>query len=325
MRRALASLSGHIRSLLVCERGNIVALFAAAAIPLTLAAGIGIDAAKAYSVKVRLGAALDAAALAVGSSNPAQYTTAQLQQRMNNFFYANFPANSPIGTPQPPTMTVDSTNNHLLNFTVTATVDTVFMRMVGINTLTVSVANQVTRGITGLELALVLDNTGSMLCGDGGGCSTPSHISALITDANAIIDTLFAASADPTRLKIAIVPYVTTVNIGSACGNTATQGSPCVPLPYKDIYGNLIKDLNNNNITFDPTQTENTPEWRGCVIEPTSTPPNPPSNTTEDASNSGPDFSEPTGGWTQPWTAFYWKPQTNSTFTNVWNLTTSPI
>ena len=149
MRRALTSLSSQIRSLLACERGNIVAMFAAAAIPLTLAAGLGIDAAKAYSVRVRLGAALDAAALAVGSSNPSQFTNAQLQQRLNNYFYANFPANSPIGTPQPPVMTVDPNNSNLLNFTATANVDTVFMRMVGINTLTINVANQISNGYIG--------------------------------------------------------------------------------------------------------------------------------------------------------------------------------
>ena len=37
--------------------------------------------------------------------------------------------------------------------------------------------------------------------------------------------------------------------------------------------------------------------------------------------NSGPDFSEPTGGWTTPWTAFYWKPNTNQIGYNVWDLT----
>ncbi len=319
MRRALASLSGHIRSFLACERGNIIAMFAAAAIPLTLAAGFGIDAAKAYAVKVRLGAALDAAALAVGSSNPAQYTTAQLQQRMSNFFYANFPANSPIGTPQPPTMTVDPNNSNLLDFTATATVNTVFMRMVGLNTLTVNVANQITRGITSVELALVLDNTGSMMCGDGetSNCSQgTAHIDSLRTDAQQIIDTLFASSVDTSKLKIAVVPYVTAVNIGPAASSTGLLNTlvPNASGVYKDYNGNKIVDPTGANIVYDPTQTSlATNAWKGCVIEPTAT--------NEDNTGSGPDINDPALWQNLTFTAYNWKNGGSSSFTgsnNTW-------
>jgi len=315
MRRPLASLSRHIRSLLACERGNIIAMFAAAAIPLTLAAGIGIDAAKAYAVKVRLGAALDAAALAVGSSNPAQYTNAQLQQRMNNYFFANFPANSPIGTPQAPTMTVDPNNSNLLDFSATANVNTVFMRMVGLNTLTVSVSNQITRGITSVELALVLDNTGSMMCGDGGisNCSSgTAHIVSLKTDAQQIIDTLFAASIDTSKLEIAVVPYVTAVNIGPAASSTGLLNTlvPNVNGVYKDYKGNKILDPIGANIAYDSSQTSlATNAWKGCVIEPTAT--------NEDTTGSGPDINDPALWPNLTFTPYYWKSGTTNNFTGV--------
>ena len=314
MRRALASLSGHIRSFLACERGNIIAIFAAAVIPLTLAAGLGIDAAKAYSVKVRLGAALDAAALAVGSSNPSQFTNTQLQQRLNNYFYANFPANSAIGTPQPPTMTPDPNNSNLLNFTAQANVDTVFMRMVGINTLTVKVANQITRGITTVELALVLDNTGSMMCGDGGmsNCSSgTAHINALKTDAQQVVDTLFKSSADTSKLKIAIVPYVTAVNIGPAASSTGILNTlvPNVSGVYKDYKGNKILDPTGANIVYDPTQTSlATNAWKGCVIEPTAL--------NEDTNGSGPDINDPALWPNLTFTAYNWKTGGSSSYGN---------
>ncbi len=320
MCRALTLLSSWIKALLTCDRGSVIATFAAAAIPLTIAAGLGIDAARAYTVKVRLGAALDAAALAVGSSNPAQYTTAQLQTRLNNFFFANYPATSSIGMPVTPTMTYDPANNHIINFTATATVNTVFMRLAGINSLTVNVTNQITRGISGLELALVLDNTGSMLCGDNAGnCSQgvpPSHITSLVVDANEIVNTLFATSTDVNKLKIAVVPYVTTVNVGPAFSSAGVLNTYLLT-PYKDIHGATIKDFNNNNITYDATQTENTKEWKGCVIEPTTA--------NEDTTHIGPDITEPSGGWTTPWNAFYWKPNTNASGYNDWNLTTKPV
>jgi len=298
----------------------VFALFGLSVIPLAVAMGMGIDAARAYAVKLRLGSALDAAALAVGSTDPSAFTTAQLETRMKNYFNANYQASS-IGAPATPTMAYSPTSTQVINFTAQATVPTTFMRLVGINSLTVQVSNQVTRGISGLEVALVLDNTGSMLCGDGGtsSCNTgvpPSHITSLIADAKDIVDTLFANSSDPSKLKIALVPYVTTVNVGPAFAHSGILNT-YVPTPYKDIHGVAIKDFNNNPITYDSAQTENTPEWRGCVIEPTTI--------NEDSTGNGPDITEPAGGWTTPWTAFYWKPNTNASGTNDWNLTTKKI
>jgi Flp pilus assembly protein TadG len=321
--RCIFRLIRRLKSLRTAADGQVAMIFGLAAIPVTVAAGMGIDMTQAYIVKVRLTAALDSAALAVGSSNPAKYTTAQLTTRMQNYFNANFPATSLVTNPMPltPTMTVDPNDANIVNFAVSATVPTSFMRIVGINTMTVNASSQMTRGVSGLELALVLDNTGSMLCGDGGNsnCSQgvpPSHITSLVTYSNEIVNTLFSQSTDISKLRIAVVPYVTTVNVGPALSQSSTLNT-YVPSPYKDIGGNLIKDFNNNNITYDSTQTENTPQWRGCVIEPTTS--------NEDTTGIGPDITEPNGGWAGPWTAFYWKPNTNASGTNDWNLTTKPI
>jgi hypothetical protein len=49
-----------------------------------------------------------------------------------------------------------------------ATVPMVFMPLIGVNDITVSVTAQ-TKKTTGLEVAVVLDNTGSMLCGPNDG------------------------------------------------------------------------------------------------------------------------------------------------------------
>jgi Flp pilus assembly protein TadG len=317
---AISVLWSRIRSLPRSRRGSVFALFGLSMIPLTVATGMGIDAARAYAVKVRLGAALDAAALAVGSSDPAAFTKAQLETRMKNYFDANYHA-AAIGTPATPVMSYAPNSTQVINFTAQAAVPTTFMRLIGVNSLKVSVANQVTRGISGLEVALVLDNTGSMLCGDGGNanCNSgvpPSHITSLREDAKDIIDTLFANSVDPSKLKIALVPYVTTVNVGPAMSQSNVLNT-YVPKPYKDVKGNAIKDFNNNAITYNTTQTENTPQWRGCVIEPTAA--------NEDTTGIGPDITEPVGGWTAPWVPFYWRPNTNANGTNDWNLTTKPI
>ncbi len=285
--------------------GNVGMIFALAAIPLVLAAGIGVDMARAYAMRVRLGAALDAAALAVGSTNPIAFTQAQLQTRMQNYFNANYPSNA-LGTPTVPVMTYQGTGNNVINLTATATIPTTFMRIINVKNMTVNVSNQVTRGVTGLEVALVLDNTGSMMCGDGypSNCSEsvpPSHMDTLRTDAKNIVDTLFAATADPTKLAISVVPYVTSVNVGPALSQGSLLGTyvPTVNGAYVDYNGNKILDAFGNAITYDSSQSPTSLEWIGCVVEPTAA--------NEDTTGIGPDITEPSGGWIGPWTPYWWQ------------------
>src|SRR5580704_18215674 len=90
--RAMLTPFGKIISILfqIAERrdGAVAVIFGLAAIPIIIAAGMAIDTARAYMVKTRLGAALDAAALAVGSENTQNST--QLTTDLQNYFYNNY-------------------------------------------------------------------------------------------------------------------------------------------------------------------------------------------------------------------------------------------
>ncbi len=226
----LGSIIANLRRLAGRREGNVAIMFGLGAIPLVVGAGIAVDAARAYGVKTQLEAALDASALAVGSSTG--LTSAQLQARLQNYFNANYP-NAAIPTQNISVSMTDPTQE-VVTVSASATVPMTFLELVGINNVQVAASSQITKGTNALELALVLDNTGSMMCGDGfpSTCNTPSHISALKTDGQSIVDTLFADSVDPTKLKIAVVPYVTAVNVGNAlcsgpknCSNIATDCS----------------------------------------------------------------------------------------------------
>jgi Flp pilus assembly protein TadG len=305
--------------------GNIALIFGLCAIPVIVGAGVAIDAARAYMIKLELESALDSAVLAVASSPG--LSAAQLQARMTSYFNANYE-----GTPISQNLSVSMTDPTQPVITVTATVNvpTTFLELVNIPNVAVAASSQVTKGTNALELALVLDNTGSMMCGDGGGCSTPSHISTLKTDGKTIVDTLFADSVDPTKLKISIVPYVTAVNIGPAMSQTGILATNVLSVSgvYKDYKGNPIKDPTNANIVYDPTQTSTaTNAWKGCVVEPTLP--------AEDGSGNGPDISEPAGGWTGAtmgsfWTPYYWKSGTATSYNgfngsgsdNTWYIST---
>ena len=163
MPNRLTSLLAGLHRLVQQSQGNVAIIFGLAAIPVVIAAGMAIDVGRAYAVKVRLGAALDAAALAVGSES--NQTQSQLSTDLQSYFNANFPA-TPLATnvtvtPVPADADLTAAT---VNFRAQATVPMTVMQLAGIDNITVSVTSQ-TKKTAGLEVALVLDNTGSMLCG----------------------------------------------------------------------------------------------------------------------------------------------------------------
>jgi Flp pilus assembly protein TadG len=245
------------------REGNVAMIVGLFAIPLVIAGGIATDVGRAYLVKVRLGAALDAAALAVGSET--NQTAAQMSTDLQNYFTANYPSTA-LGTnvtvtPVPSNADLSATT---VNYQAQATVPMLFMPLIGINSINVSVTAQ-TQKTTGLEVAVVLDNTGSMLCGPNDGApnysnstcsngvvatdttctnsSNTSRICTLINAATQFVNTLTSAINSAQQLYIAVVPYVTTVNVGNAlcpngvCSNIATDAPSG---DFADLRGNIM-------------------------------------------------------------------------------------
>ena len=166
-----------LRRLIERSDGSVAIIFALCAIPIFIAAGMAIDVGRAYAVKVRLGAALDAAALAVGSET--NQTAAQLAADMQNYFTANYPSTA-LGTnvsvtPVPANADLTATT---VNYQAQATVPMTLMRIIGVNSITVTATAQ-TQKTTGLEIAVVLDNTGSMLCGPNDGAPNYAELDML--------------------------------------------------------------------------------------------------------------------------------------------------
>jgi Flp pilus assembly protein TadG len=247
-----------LRQLAVRREGAIAIIFALCAIPAVIAAGMAIDVGRAYMVKMRLGAALDAAALAVGSET--NLTSTQLTTALNNYFTANFPSTA-LGTNvtvTPVPANADMTAS-TVNFQAQASVPMTFMQLVGVSSITVSASAQ-TKKTVGLEVAVVLDNTGSMLCGASDGSdsacspdvvasdttctnsSNNSRICTLINAATSFVNTLTSAISSSQQLYMSIVPYVTNVNVGdsfctssTSCSHITATGSN-----FTDLRGNMM-------------------------------------------------------------------------------------
>src|SRR5579872_2101740 len=189
------------------RKGSVLVWFAVMIVPLIIGVGIAIDIARAYAVKVRLGTALDQAGLAVASTSN---QNVDLNARLDQYFYGNFP-DTGIGTATSVTMAQNAADPNALDLTATAEVPTIFLQIAGFRTLTVAATAQVTKEPTGLEVTLVLDNTGSMLDSFNG----VTNMAAMTADAGQLVNILFGANTSSMKLKMSLVPFVTAVNPGS--------------------------------------------------------------------------------------------------------------
>jgi hypothetical protein len=142
-------------------------------------------------------------------------------------------------------------NNNLVTVAGTARVETAFMGLFGVEYLDVAVNVQVTRESKGLEIALVLDNTGSR--GSGG------KIEALKTATNELIGILFGDQDTPSHLKMSLVPFSQTVKVDTT--TFLSNG-------WMDINGlssSARLNFDNNKYAFAVWATMNNKSWGGCL------------------------------------------------------------
>lgn len=242
-RRVGGSLS-LLASFLADRRGNVAMVFGIAFIPILVAGGTGVDLARAFIVQQRLSHALDAAALAVGHS--LEKSEPELKALAQSYFDANYPTPR-LGVPGALTIAV---NGDVVTISASAQVDTAIMRIAGYQTLDVNASSQVTRKLTGLEVVMVLDNTGSM--------SSNGKINALKTAAKDLVNILFGEETNPQYLKIGLVPFSAAVNIGTGYLNSGW------------IDKNGISSVNGLNFSngkkaMDAYNALSNRSWNGCV------------------------------------------------------------
>jgi hypothetical protein len=108
---------------------------------------------------------------------------------------------------------------HFVTLSAEATTPTFFMRIFGHDMMTVSARTVIERQTTGMELALVLDNTGSMW----GGAFT-----AMRTAAFDLVEILYGDEDEVENLWVSLVPYTATVNVGPSHTGWLAAGDPGV-------------------------------------------------------------------------------------------------
>jgi Flp pilus assembly protein TadG len=225
-------LSSKALAFLRAKRGNVAMMFALTLVPMTIAAGAGLDMARAMMVKANMEDALDAAALAVGAQSTKPTSCAAtatdsacvaLQQLAQKYFTANYKADSTYGSPGSVSMTIA---NESVVLTVTDSLPTTLLSAVGFSTVPVTASNTVVWGQTKLWVSLVLDNTGSMCEPDSNPCPGDTNsnikINALKTATHQLLSTLQGVSAQPGDVQVSIVPFAKDVKMGTSYVNDSS-------------------------------------------------------------------------------------------------------
>lgn len=195
------------RALLRDEGGGIAVVLALAIVPLVAFAGLAIDTGRGELVRARLSQSLDAAALAGGRV----FFESRRDDDIRMYFAANFPAGYLEAAISPLAIEEDRLAGRL-TVSATATVPTTFMSVLGFQEITVSARTVVERADRGMELVLVMDNTGSMYQGG----SRTSRINRMKAAAQELVDILYEDRETIEDLWIGLVPYTASVNIGNA-------------------------------------------------------------------------------------------------------------
>jgi Flp pilus assembly protein TadG len=182
------------------SKGNTAVLFTILLMPLVSAIGVAVDYSRVSSARTTLAAALDAGVVAAASENNTR-TQVQLEKTVRDMMKANGAVDLPQFS-----VKVTAANDWTVNAEARACIPLAFSSMIGVNESCVQAVAEAQRGKNQLEIALVLDNTGSM-------DNASDRIGNLRVAARQLVDVLEKSVSGKRQVKISLVPFVTAVNV----------------------------------------------------------------------------------------------------------------
>lgn len=237
--KTLRIIHQKLKNLLSCERGAVAPLVGVSAIMMVGAIAVAIDVGRGQVAQSKLQAALDSAGLAAGAMVSQNITEEALRPEAWKYLQMNFAGETVHATIAPDDFDLElSDDDMLVTLQARATLPTTFMRIFGHTVMDVTARTEITREMTGLEVALVLDVTGSM-------CDPCSKRDAMIAGAKDLVNIMFGSNATVDDLWIGIVPFAQGVNVGTSrtswlansafyndkiyCSGSKTSGTPRCP------------------------------------------------------------------------------------------------
>ncbi len=233
------------------QSGTIMQMAAFTVVPMLLCAGAAIDTVRVSYTHQKFAASLDAAALAAAAADQS-VSTANLKILARKYIDNNF------ADPDQISITAFDLVNTTEKVVVTGTarVKTALMMpimLAGVDYVDVKLSSEVVKNGSHVEVALVLDNTGSM----------GPNMTALKSAAKKFIDKVVSPVQTPYYSKVAIIPYSMGVNLGTranAARGTPTAGTNTVPgwasYTFKNSDSNANRTHNISTCVSERTGTQ---------------------------------------------------------------------
>lgn len=189
------------------ERGAVALIFGLSVFMVVFCVGLAIDGGRAYSVAARVASALDAAALAAAKLLDKEgVSDSEIAAQAQAYFNAHT-VNVPVpGTVFRNLTVIPNRGDSSVTVKVDISMPTTFAQLAHVNTFDFPKESTVVYEIKRVELAMVLDVTGSM--------NSNGRLDAMKAAAKSVVDTIIDPSA-PELTRISLVPYSAAVNVGS--------------------------------------------------------------------------------------------------------------
>lgn len=227
---------GFLRRFFSNPKGNVAIMFAIAVVPVIGAMGAAVDYSMASAQRTAMLASLDATAIALVKIMPTSQQ--ELNARGLEWFTANLGA-TPITNIQ---LTIIPTTGKI-NLEASGIYKPKIVNVLGIQDFPVTAKSEAKWGIGKVEVALALDNTGSM--------SSQGKMTQLKIAAHQLLDTLQMAAKNPGDAKVAIIPFGFQIRLDTSYRNASwlkyLAGSP---LSQPGLSAGQVKNA-----------------WQGCITD----------------------------------------------------------
>jgi Flp pilus assembly protein TadG len=241
------------------QDGGAAPLLALAILPMMAATGAAVDYSRANAARTALQSALDATGLML-SQEAVTTPHAEIGAKAANYFKALFNRPEAQNVALSHQFTSPQQGSFSLKLSGRADVPMIFASILGQSQITIGADSEVLWGIKKLNLALALDNTGSM--------ASAGKMTALKSAAHSLLTTLQAAEKAPGDIKVSIVPFATDVNVGTH--NVASEwidwsewdakNGTC----SKSNYGSSQSNCTSRGGVWTPKSRST---WNGCVYD----------------------------------------------------------
>ncbi len=189
------------------EGGNVAMVMALTLMPLIAAVGGAVDYSRAASARDSLQMATDSATIArtIDAKNGTSMSTIGTQIKAQVIAQTNDPN---VTMPNDPKL---SNNGTTMCVDTRSTSRNMFMTIFRLTTLTIAAHSCTSFNLDSFEIAIVIDNSGSM---GNSALNGQTKIQAAMTAANNLVTTMSQTPAAAPRTSFSVVPFSNLVNVG---------------------------------------------------------------------------------------------------------------